>query len=278
MSVSSLTYDDPDKSWSNLYVNSVTVYNDLDVRGNITGTTNYEGDVTIKGKLILDNTNNNDVNAIEITGGKTLLSDGVIRTTNELEVGTAAYVHDFRATGFSTIHDVHCNNITSTGSSDLRDVTCSSLTSESQVLVEENLQYQANATDIQRVIGNISHTYTCPPYVVTAASQSLTIRAVEYGNLIHFDLLYDGGLNAVANEPLEWSYPVNMPVKYIPTHNTNHPIFIISGSGIGFGVFSFNNTNGTFMVRRFNNNTFESFVSGQPAELAGTQSISFHKN
>ena len=34
LSVSSLTYDDPDKSWSNLYVNSVTVYNDLEVRGN----------------------------------------------------------------------------------------------------------------------------------------------------------------------------------------------------------------------------------------------------
>ena len=33
MSVSSLTYDDPDKSWSNLYVNSIKVYNDFTVCG-----------------------------------------------------------------------------------------------------------------------------------------------------------------------------------------------------------------------------------------------------
>ena len=84
MSINTLTVDNPDKSWANLYVNSMTVYNDLEVRGNITNTGSVSGDVThednvlIKGKLTLDNSNNLANEAIEITGAKDLKTDGDI--------------------------------------------------------------------------------------------------------------------------------------------------------------------------------------------------------
>jgi hypothetical protein len=38
MSVNDLLVDNPNKGWSNLYVNSITVYNDLDVQGSVSGT------------------------------------------------------------------------------------------------------------------------------------------------------------------------------------------------------------------------------------------------
>jgi len=84
MSINTLTVDNPDKSWANLYVNSMTVYNDLEVRGNITNTGSVSGDVThednvlIKGKLTLDSSNNPANDAIQIIGGKEIQTDGII--------------------------------------------------------------------------------------------------------------------------------------------------------------------------------------------------------
>ena len=260
MSINSLLTNPGSKPWADLYVDSLTCYSGLTVNNSF----EQNGDLVIHGKLTLDNTNNSSLNAIEITGNKAILTDGFIKTTTDLEVGNTAFLNTIIGSDTS-VGILNCQEIFSQG--DINGPT----------LRTNQIHLGVEPTDIQRVTGNTNFTYTCQPYVVSAASQPLTIRAIEYGNLVHFDLLYDGGLNAVANEPLEWAYPVVMPTKYIPTHNTNHVIYIVDSNGISLGVFSFNNTNGTFVVRRFNNNTFESFVTGQPAELAGTQSISFHK-
>ena len=89
MSINTLLVDNADKSWSNLFVNSMTIYKDLEVRGNFThsgnidhdGDIQHTGDVLIDGELVMTNQNNNNANGYSIN----VVGDYKIHTDGQLE-------------------------------------------------------------------------------------------------------------------------------------------------------------------------------------------------
>ena len=252
MSINTLTVDNPDKSWANLYVNSMTVYNDLEVRGNITNTGSVSGDVihednvVIKGKLTLDGSNNPDNDALRIIGLKEIRTDGFIYTSSSIETEDAVYGKDGLFTGFVTIANL--------------DGTTASFTGElSSVQPIYEREYTGSGA--------------------APASGSYKVRFVEMGGLVCANLLSsDFEFIATSNATAIFTPNSFVSQSYVPTSNVDIVCFMKNNGIVSTGIIRINSSGTLTMGPSVTAGGIQPFASGTVCGPFGNTTMSYYSH
>lgn len=202
MSVSSLLADNSDKSWSNLFINSLTIYNDLTVNGN----TNHAGNLVIAGNL--------DVTQdVEIFGG---LTTGANSTFN----------NDLFILG-DLINS-------STGSTAAFDTV--TVDTEIQFADNGKISIASQDGDDQFIFGNEGHTYAYTSTSTGFATPANVEGSVVFNELggqvmaqVRFNTTEEpvAGINAVE---LSIDPPVGLPDRFLPTAEVTCVTFLTQGT------------------------------------------------
>ena len=200
MSWSRLLVDNGSKPWANLFVNDMTVYNNLNVEGSET----HSGDMTIKGKLTLDNSNNQDATALEIIGLKNLETDGFITTHSSLQVDDEIYGKDMLLTGNSRAKDYEGETALFSGNVDSKNT-----------LYEKEYDGNGSAT----VVGNYK------------------VQFVESGGMVTAQLLAaDFQFVTVSTSDAAFDPKTQIPEKYLPPNDIDVVCWMTSDTGVSLGI------------------------------------------